>query len=82
MAAIEGWARAAPHDAALRALRKLSHDPDFGIRGIALEKMGELHHANDLHFLREYATTAVDPNLQKQARDAAETIAAFVSEEL
>ena len=82
-AAIEGWARAAPHDAALqRALRKLSHDPDFGIRGIALEKMGELHHANDLHFLREYATTAVDPNLQKRARDAAETIAAFVSEEL
>ena len=82
-AAIEGWARAARQDAALqRALRKLSYDPDFGIRGIALEKMGELHHANDLHFLREYATTAVDPNLQKRARDAAETIAAFVSEEL
>ena len=82
-AAIEGWARAAPYDATLQhVLRELAIDPDFGIRGTALEKMGELHHANDLDFLREYATTAVDPNLRKQAHDAAETIAGFVSEEL
>ena len=81
-AAIEGWARAAPYDATLQhVLRELANDPDFGIRGTALEKMGELHHANDLDFLREYATRAVDPNLQKQAHDAAETIAGFVSEE-
>jgi len=70
-AAIEGWARAAPHDA----------KPDFGIRGTALEKMGELHHADDLGFLEEYAVIAVDPNLQKQARIAMETIAGFVAEE-
>ena len=77
--AIEGWARAAPHDAALqRALRELANDPDDGIRGAALEKMGELHHADDLEFLEEYAVTAVDPNLQKLAREAAETIAGFV----
>jgi len=77
--AIEGWVRAAPHDAALRrALRDLAHDPDYGIRGTALEKMGELHHADDLKFLEEYAVTAVDPNLQKLAREAAETIAGFV----
>ena len=74
--------RAAPQDAALqRALRKLANDPDFGIRDIALEKMGDLHHADDLEFLGEYAATSVDPNLQKTARDAAETIAEFVSEE-
>ncbi len=77
--AIEGWVRAAPHDAALRrALRDLVNDPDYGIRGTALEKMGELHHADDLEFLQEYAVTAVDPNLQKLAREAAETIAGFV----
>jgi len=32
----------------------------------------------DLEFLQEYAVTAVDPNLQKLAREAAETIADFV----
>jgi aminopeptidase N len=78
-AAIEGWARSAPYDGTLQpTLNKLVHDPDFGIRGTALEKLGELHHADDLDFLREYAATAVDPNLQKLAREAAETIAGFV----
>jgi HEAT repeat protein len=81
-AAIEGWARAVPHDATLRlVLRELANDADFGIRGTALERMGELHHADDLGFLREYAAIAVDPNLQKQARIARETIAGFVAEE-
>jgi len=51
------------------------------IEGTALEKMGELHHADDLGFLEEYAVIAVDPNLQKQARIAMETIAGFVAEE-
>jgi hypothetical protein len=77
--AIEAWARAAPHDATLQsALRELANGPDFGIRGTALEKMGELHHAGDIEFLQEYAATAVDPNLQNKAREAAETIAGFV----
>jgi hypothetical protein len=40
--------------------------------------MGELHHAGDIEFLQEYAATAVDPNLQNKAREAAETIAGFV----
>jgi len=44
-----------------------------------LEKLGALHHADDLNFLTEYAATAADPYLQKIARDAAETIAAFVA---
>jgi aminopeptidase N len=80
--AIEGWAQAAPHDASLRrALRELANDPDDGIRGTALETMGELHHADDLDFLEGYAVTAVDPNLQKLACDAAETIAGFVATE-
>ncbi len=78
-AALEGWTRAAPHDATLkRVLRELANDPDGGIRRIAVEKMGELHHADDLDFLREYAATTVDPYLQNTARVAAETIAAFV----
>ena len=80
--AIEAWARATPHDAALqRALRELANDPDVEIRGTALEKMGELHHAGDLDFLAEYAETAVDPKLQKLAREAAEIIADFVTGE-
>ena len=79
-AAIEGWARVAPYDAALHGtLKKLAYDPDFGIRGSALEKLGELHGADDLDFLRKYAVTAVDANLQKLAREAAETIAGFVT---
>ena len=78
-AAIVAWSAAAPDDVALqRALRKLAYDPDHGIRGTALESLGELHHADDLDFLRDYASTAVDPNLQKLAREAAETIGSFV----
>ena len=81
-AAIEGWSRAAQRNAAFRrTLRDLAYDPDYRIRGIALEKMGGLHSADDLDFLREYAATAADPNLQKTARVAAETIAAFVPED-
>ena len=79
--AITGWSRAAPHDAALhRALRELANDPDDGIRATALETMGDLHGADDIEFLEQYAVTAVDPNLQKLARGAAEKIAAFVTE--
>jgi len=81
-AAIEAWVHAAPQDETLQsALRKLANDPDPQIRGIALKKMGELHHEDDLDFLREYAATDLDPNLQKAARDAAETIAGFVKAE-
>jgi aminopeptidase N len=81
-AAIEGWSRVAPHDAALqRALRELAYDPDFGIRAAALQEMGKLHHADDLDFLGQYAATAVDPNLQKLASNAAETIAGFVADQ-
>ena len=81
-AALEGWSRAAQRNAAFReSLRDLAYDPDYRIRGIALEKMGGLHCADDLDFLREYAATAVDPNLQKTARVAAETIAAFLPED-
>jgi len=77
--AIEGWADVAPNDSALQdTLRKLAFDPDPGIRGTALQKLGELHRADDLEFLQQYAETAADPNLQKAARDAAETIASFV----
>ena len=80
--ALEGWSRAAQRNAAFReSLRDLAYDPDNHIRGIALEKLGELHCADDLDFLRQYSTTAVDPNLQKRARVAAETIAAFVAED-
>jgi len=76
--AIKAWVRAAPRDARLRpALRKLAGDPDALIRGIALEQMGQLHHGDDLDFLRTYAEKDFDPNLQKAAREAAETIAAF-----
>jgi aminopeptidase N len=79
-AALEGWVRSAPRDAGLRqALRGLADDPEDRIRRIALEKLGALHHADDLNFLTEYAATAADPYLQKIARDAAETIAAFVA---
>jgi aminopeptidase N len=79
--AIEGWVRASPYDSKLRAtLKQLAHDPDAGIRGTALQKLGELHHAGDIDFLERYAATAVDPNLQKTARVAAATIAGFVTD--
>jgi hypothetical protein len=70
-------------DASAKALEKAitsdSAEEVIGAAAIALEKMGELHHADDLDFLREYAATDLDPNLQKAARDAAETIAGFVN---
>jgi HEAT repeat protein len=70
-------------EASAKALEKAitsdSAEEVIGAAAIALEKMGELHHADDLDFLREYAATDLDPNLQKAARDAAETIAGFVN---
>ena len=79
-AAIEGWARVAPYDSDLRTtLKKLARDPDYGVRGMALEKLGELHYADDVDFLERYAATATDSNLQKAAREAAAVISGFVT---
>ena len=81
LAAIDGWLRAAPHDSRLSpALRTLAADPDNVVRGTALETLGELHRTEDREFLLEYAESAADPNLQKLARDSAETIGGFAPE--
>ncbi|MBK8308157.1 MAG: HEAT repeat domain-containing protein [Gammaproteobacteria bacterium] len=78
LAAIDGWSRAAPQDPDLAAaLKTLARDPDYTIRGAALDALGELHHAGDMEFLSEYAKAASDRNLQKRAREAAKTIREF-----
>jgi HEAT repeat protein len=78
LAAVDGWARAAPQDPALsRALQTIAGDPDYTLRGSAIETLGGLHRVQDLEFLLEYADSASDPNLQKLAREAAATIQSY-----
>ncbi len=78
VAALEGWARAAPNDEALAArLRALSRDDDADLRGSALQLMGRLHRAEDRPYLLSYAAEEADLNLANLARLAAEEIANF-----
>ena len=79
LAALEAWVRAAPHDPALPdRLRELTADRHRGLRAAALQKLGALHRAVDLAFLRAYAEAEPDPTLAFHAREAAEAIEAFV----
>lgn len=79
-AAIDAWVRVAPNDATLRRkLRELAHDPDSGIRAVALDAIGEQHDADDLEFLGDYAAVEKDPELQRRANAALETIASFAA---
>jgi HEAT repeat protein len=74
--------RSAPQNSDLpKKLRELAYDPDATIRSLALTSLGSLHHAEDIEFLREYAKSAVDPNLQNEANSAVETIVGFVTEQ-
>jgi hypothetical protein len=82
LAALDGWARAAPADPALAAtLRTLASDRNMGVQEAALTKLGEMHRAEDLAFLRERATQELDPDLAANARSAADEIEAFVKKE-
>jgi aminopeptidase N len=78
-AALDGWVRAAPDDPALAVrLRELGSDLNRNVRLDALAKLGQLHRADDLAFLREVAAEDDDPDIARVARDAAETIESFV----
>jgi HEAT repeat protein len=82
IAALDGWARAAPTDPALATrLRELTSDRNYSVREAALEKLGALHRSEDLAFLREFAAQEPDPDLAADARSAAEEVEAFVKKE-
>ena len=79
LAALDAWVRAFPNDPGLPArLRDLASDRHRGVRAAALQKLGALHRAEDLAFLKAYADAEPDPNLAVAARGAAEAIEAFV----
>jgi hypothetical protein len=79
VAALEGWHRAAPGDPALAArLRDLTADRNRSVRETALEKLGTLHRADDVSFLRAFADAEPDPSLAQKAREAIEEIEAFL----
>ncbi len=82
LAALDGWARAAPADPALAArLRGLAKDRNMGVQEAAVTKLGEMHRAEDLDFLREMAAQELDPDLAANARSAADVIEAFAKKE-
>jgi aminopeptidase N len=79
VAALTGWHRAAPGDPALAArLRELTEDRNRNVRQAALEKLGTLHRAEDLPFLRALVMAEPDPSLAHTAREALEEIEAFL----
>ncbi|HET6277409.1 MAG TPA: hypothetical protein VFG08_01350, partial [Candidatus Polarisedimenticolia bacterium] len=80
LAALDGWFRATPGDAALAAqLRTLTRDRNGNVRSDALEKLGRLHLRQDVEFLQAFAREEPDPNLAQAARDAIDEIEAFVA---
>jgi hypothetical protein len=82
VAALEGWRKAAPADPALASrLRELVGDRDVSVRGAALAALGELHRAEDVSFLRDFAAREPDNDLAAEARSAAEEIEAFAKKE-
>jgi len=79
LAALDGWLRAAPGDAALAPrLRELALDRNRNVRQAALAALGGLHREEDRAFLEAYARDEPDATLARDARTAAEEIAAFV----
>ena len=79
LAALDGWLRAAPEDPRLVArLRELAGDRNRRVRAEAIERLGKLHRAEDLPFLKQVAADEDDPNLARAARDAAAEIEPFV----
>jgi len=77
-AALDGWFRAQREDPALASrLRELTADRNRSLRENALGKLGSLHRAADLAFLREIAASEPDTSLAEDARAAAEEIQAF-----
>ncbi len=82
LAALDGWAELAPNDPALASrLRELAGDRNVAVREAALTKLGEMHRADDLGFLRDFAAREPDPDLAAEARSAVEEIEAFVKKE-
>jgi aminopeptidase N len=78
LAALNGWEGAAPEDPKLAAsLRKLTSDRNRSVRLAAIQKLGKLHHEEDLPLL-ESLTTDPDPDVAQFAKDAVEETRAFV----
>jgi aminopeptidase N len=79
VAALEGWARAAPRDPELlKRLRELLSDRNPVVRQQAVTKLGEAHQAEDARLLQELAGKEADPDLAEAARAAAADIDGFL----
>jgi aminopeptidase N len=81
VAALQGWLRAAPDDPALGPrLRELARDRNRSVRQAALQALGQRHRAEDREFLETYAREEPDPSLARDARAAADAVAAFTGQ--
>jgi aminopeptidase N len=78
LAALDGWARAAPADDALATrCRDLTADRNPAVREAAVRQLGRMHRSDDLGFLRRLASSEADPDLAEAARSAAGEIESF-----
>ncbi len=78
LAALDGWFAAARDLPPLAArLRELTADGNLAVQGAAIEKLGQLHRAEDLPFLERLAAEELNENLARAARDAVELVRAF-----
>jgi hypothetical protein len=78
-AALDGWFAAAPNDPLLPPrLRELAHDRNRHLRTASLAKLAELHRAEDLEFLKQFAAEETDLDLARAALEAVEETELFV----
>jgi aminopeptidase N len=78
LAALNGWEGAAPEDPKLAAsLRTLTSDRNRSVRLAAIQKLGKLHHEENLPLL-ESLTKDPDPNVAQFAKDGIDETKGFV----
>ncbi|MBK5257781.1 MAG: HEAT repeat domain-containing protein [Vicinamibacteria bacterium] len=77
LAALKGWARAAPEDRALAGrLRDFTRDPNRSMQLAVIDLLAGLHRSEDAGFFRDLSGHP-DAGISQAARDAAEAIEAF-----
>ena len=77
LAALKGWARAAPEDRKLAGrLRDFTKDPNRNLQLSVIDLLGSLHRLEDVDFFRDLSGHP-DATIAQAARDAAEGIEAF-----
>ncbi len=77
LAALKGWARAAPEDRALAGrLRDFTRDPNRNMQLAVIDLLAGLHRSEDAGFFRDLSGHP-DAGISQAARDAAEGIEAF-----